>query len=109
MKASERAAEILEREAEGIRDGHTLDGRWNTLREEDRQAKRDHDEMLRIAAQLRQPEPTDDQIIDAFTGPLGPFFKNGKRVFFASVEGTDARAALIAAVRGLLPGDGNAV
>jgi hypothetical protein len=51
----ERAAAILEREAAGIRNGHTIDGRWDGTRE----AKRDHDEMLRLAAQLRQVEVPD--------------------------------------------------
>jgi hypothetical protein len=51
----ERAAAILEREAAGIRNGHTIDGRWDGTRE----AKRDHDEMLRVAAQLRQVEVPD--------------------------------------------------
>jgi hypothetical protein len=51
----DRAAAILEREAEGIRAAHATFGRWDDTPE----AKHDHDEMLRIAAQLRQAEAFD--------------------------------------------------
>ncbi|MDR5797207.1 MULTISPECIES: hypothetical protein [Caballeronia] len=51
----DRAAAIIEREAEGIRAAHGTFGRWDDCKE----AKRDHDEMLRIAAQLRQAEAFD--------------------------------------------------
>jgi hypothetical protein len=54
-KLLDRATAILEREAEGIRAAHATFGRWDDCRE----AKRDHDEMLRIAAQLRQAEAFD--------------------------------------------------
>jgi hypothetical protein len=51
----DRAAAIIEREAEGIRAAHAMFGRWDNTSE----AKRDHEEMLRIAAQLRQAEAFD--------------------------------------------------
>jgi hypothetical protein len=51
----DRAAAIIEREAMGIRVAHATFGRWDDCRE----AKRDHDEMLRVAAQLRQAEAFD--------------------------------------------------
>jgi hypothetical protein len=54
-KLLDRAAAIIEREAEGIRAALATFGRWDDTPE----AKRDHDEMLRIAAQLRQTEAFD--------------------------------------------------
>lgn len=51
-KLLDRAAAIIEREAMGIRVAHATFGRWDNCKE----AKRDHDEMVRIAAQLRQSE-----------------------------------------------------
>lgn len=51
----DRAAAIIEREAEGIRAAHATFGRWDDTPE----AKRDYTEMLRIAAQLRQAEAFD--------------------------------------------------
>jgi hypothetical protein len=45
-KLLDRAAAIIEREAEGIRAALATFGRWDDTPE----AKRDHDEMLRIAA-----------------------------------------------------------
>lgn len=51
----DRAAAIIEREAEVIRAAHSSFGRWDDCKE----VKRDHDEMLRIAAQLRKAEAFD--------------------------------------------------
>lgn len=49
-----RAAEILEREAELIRDSYTLGGRRPRWDPADRSAKADHDEMLRLARRFRK-------------------------------------------------------
>lgn len=49
-----RAAEILEREAEIIRDSYTLGGRRPRWDPEDREAKADHDEMRALARRFRK-------------------------------------------------------
>jgi len=50
-----RAAEILEREAQSLADGHTTHaGQWVLAYPSDRRAKKDHDEMLAIASELKR-------------------------------------------------------
>ena len=49
-----RAAEILEREAQCLRDSHTLDDKWVRMDDLDRHAKAEHDEMRRLARRFRK-------------------------------------------------------
>jgi hypothetical protein len=51
-RAMLHAAGLLEREAEALRLSHTVRGRWSCFRT-DRSTKRDHDDMLATARQLR--------------------------------------------------------
>jgi hypothetical protein len=49
-----RAAAILEEFAHSLFDAHTVGGEWILDGPSDRRAKKDHDEMLRLASYLRQ-------------------------------------------------------
>ena len=48
----ERSAEVLEREAAGIKEAHTRNRRWDGERATE--ARADHDEMKALAKRLRQ-------------------------------------------------------
>lgn len=49
-----RAAEILAREAQDIRECHSRQGQWVLREPSDFAARADHDEMVAIAAELRR-------------------------------------------------------
>lgn len=48
-----RASEILDRDADALKDSYTVGGEWELRSTNEAQAKEDHDEMKRIAAELR--------------------------------------------------------
>lgn len=50
----DRAASILERDAQVLHDSHTINGEWRDMTDDDRRAKADVEEARKIAAELRR-------------------------------------------------------